>query len=305
MPASMPETAGFFPAADGTPLYGVYHAPETPPTSPPDGPEGRASGSRVPCPPDADWKAAARGAVVIAPPLFEERKSAYGTLTELARALAAGGYGVLRFDYRGSGESGGAPGMRRWVHLSGDLDAACTAARGLSGGEKVSLLGVRLSATLILSEAGRFKPERIVAVAPVLNGSSEVRLWRLRSRMRTELSGGEPGGREGSAVSEGTEGSPLIDLDGFPVHPGFLDDLQHVDLPSSSVPLACPTLLVQVSHRDTPTPEYRRLASALGPQGTLSCIKALPFWERVEHAETIALRQQVLAFLGATPRSGG
>jgi alpha-beta hydrolase superfamily lysophospholipase len=258
----MPETPGFFPASDSTPLCGVYHAP------------GGTTAK----------------AVVIAPPLFEERKSAYGAMVLLARGLAAAGCGVLRFDYRGSGESGGEGGQRRWNDLAGDLDAACAAVRKLSGCEKVALIGARLSATLILTEAARLKPERVVAIAPILKGATEVRLWRLRSKMRSELGGEAPPTSERTA-----EGA--LDLDGFPVHAGFFDDLQKIDLSSRPAPVECPTLLIQISHRENAAPDYERLASALGPQAQLACIKALPFWERVENADTGEMQRRVAEFV--------
>lgn len=283
----MPETPGFFPTGDGTPLYGVYHAPEARASRPP----GAAETAAVPARghPARTETASLQGAVVIAPPLFEERKSAYGALAQLARGLAAAGFGVFRFDYRGSGESGGDPGERRWQHLAEDLNVACAAARRLSGCDRLTLTGVRLSATLILTEAARLKPERVVAIAPILKGATEVRLWRLRSKMRSELGG------EASPTSEKTaEG--VVDLDGFPVHSGFFGDLQKVDL-SAAAPIECPVLLVQVSHRETPLPDYERLVSVLGPKVALACIKALPFWERVENAEIGEMLQRVAEFV--------
>ncbi len=276
MPAPTPEVAGFFPARDGTPLYGVYHAP----------------GSHASCPQDASGGRS----VVIAPPLFEERKSAYRALTQLARGLAEAGCSVLRFDYGGSGESGGEAGRRRWEDLAADLDAACAAVRMWSNCEQVTLMGTRLGATLVLTEAARLKPARVVAIAPILKGATEVRLWRLRSKMRSELGGVAAPTRE--KVAEG-----VLDLDGFLVHPGFFDDLQKIDLFSEPAPAGCPTLLVQVSHRESAAPDYARLASALGPQAQLACLKAPSFWERIENVETNEMQQRIIEFvIGA--RSG-
>lgn len=257
-----PETPGFFPAMDGTPLHGVYHAPE----------------------------ADAKGVCVFAPPLFEERKSAYGGLTQLARALAGLGFGAFRFDYRGSGESGGDGGQRRWVHLAEDLQAACEAARKLSGTAPVTLVSTRLGATLALTETARVQPAAVVAIAPVLKGGTEARLWRLRSKMRAELSGGED--------NPGADGeNDVLDMDGFPVSPGFLEDLKPIDLLAGKEPCEVPTLVVQVSHRDVPSAEYERLLKGLGIKARLSCVKALPFWERVEDADVSGTVAEVVKFV--------
>lgn len=279
MPAHKLETSGFFPASDGTPLFGVYHAPAPQDACP-----------AKPCEVGSADRTSPKRAVVIAPPLFEERKSAYGALNQLARGLAAAGCGVLRFDYRGSGESGGDAGQRGWNDLAADLEAACGATRRLSDCEQVILIGARMGATLILTEATHLKPARVVAIAPILKGATEVRLWRLRSKMRSELSGGE-------TVPRYPASTDVLDLDGFPVRSGFFDDLQKIDLSSGPAPVEGPALLLQISHRENAAPDYEKLASALGPQAHLACIKALPFWERIENAETNEMLRRIIEFV--------
>jgi predicted alpha/beta hydrolase len=103
-----PAQLGYINAPDGVPLYVAYRA----------APEGA-------------FQAPERSqAIVIAPPLFEERKSSYAPLRRLARLLADAGHAVLRFDYRGSGESGGSAQRsgsvagRRWQDLAEDLATA-------------------------------------------------------------------------------------------------------------------------------------------------------------------------------------
>lgn len=276
------ETPGFFHAPDGTPLHGVYHAP----------------GARAPGQSSERPEASAlQGVAVIAPPLFEERKSAHGTMVQLARAIAASGLGVLRFDYRGSGESGGEAGERRWMHLAGDLGAACSAARELSGCGSLYLVGLRMGATLVLEEVERLTPAGVVAVAPIVKGAAEVRRWRLRSKMRSELTA--PDMEKVSAALDESRDSgdgSVLDLDGFPVHARFLEDLQRIDL-SQLTASRVSSLVVQVSHRDTPVAEYTQLAERLGERVELACFKGLPFWERVEDADVTGLIERILRFL--------
>jgi len=270
----MSETPGFFPARDGAPLYGVYHAPSE----------------------------ASRAAVLIAPGLLEERKSAYAVLAGLARDLAAAGHPVLRFDFRGSGESGGDVSRRRWAHLAEDLAAAREALLRLSGRSTAALVGLRLGATLVLQEAARLAPSAVVVLAPVLKGSSEVRLWRVRSKMRAELTGavGRPSGSPNAGDPEDRPTNPpgaALDLDGFTVATGFLDDLARLDLTAGSAPLTAPALIVQVSHRETPAPDYERLVAALGPKAQLACVRLEPFWDRVDEVDAGGLYESVRRFL--------
>ena len=155
------EQPGYFKALDGSPLYGVYHAP------------GQKNDRALP--------------VVICPSLFEERKSAYAPLRRLALRLSAAGHAVMRFDYRGSGESGGAGASRRWQHLREDVAVARKTLAKLAGKRDSVLLGLRLGATLALQETQRVGGEAVIALAPVARGAAQVRLWKMRSKIRAEL----------------------------------------------------------------------------------------------------------------------
>jgi len=262
----MPETPGYFRAADGTPLYGVYHEPER----------------------------AARLAVVIAPALFEERKSAYAVLAQLARELVQHGHPVFRFDYRGSGESGGASAQRRWSDLAGDLAAAQAALLKLSGQERAACVGLRLGATLALQSAAELKSRAVVALAPVAQGAAQARLWRMRSKIRSELTAGEGPAQDAPAPSE----KGVVDLDGFAVGAAFLEDIAARDLLKQPGALDLPTLLVQISHRTDASPESEKLQVSLGPRCALACFRLEPFWDRVDEVDPAEVIRKVVTFLG-------
>jgi len=261
----VPETPGYFPTSDGIPLYGVYHCPE------------------LACAPS-------KPATVIAPALFEERKSAYAALTALARQLCQQGHAVLRFDFRGSGESGGTPEARRWAHLAVDFDAACTALKKLSGAEQVAAVGLRLGGTLVLQAAANLKLSKAAALAPVINGAAQVRLWKMRSRIRAELTAG--------ALDSAVHAQPAahIDFDGFHVGQDFFAEVAALDLTQLHA-LPCPSLLVQLSHRTAPAPESTALARTLGSSCHLAALRMEPFWDRLDDVDLRALHEAVVRFL--------
>lgn len=121
-----PERPAYLPH-DGDQLYVVHHgAAATPP----------------------------RATVVLAGPMTLERSHAYLTWVRLARCLAANGYDVLRFDYRGVGESTGAFRAQTFTAWRDDLVAVVDLARGRG---RVVVLGLRLGALLAkpLADAGR------------------------------------------------------------------------------------------------------------------------------------------------------
>lgn len=283
------EQPGYFLAAEN-PLYGVWHAPRA-----------GEGGARLP--------------VLIAPPLFEERKSAWGALTSLARALAAAGHPALRFDWRGSGESGGDPGARRWSDFKDDLAAARETLAELSGRPEAAVLGLRLGASAALQESSRLGAKAVVALAPVVQGAAQARLWRLRSIIRGDLTAQAAGAQSpaprgptmprGAPADDRAASAPApeqaVDLDGFAAHPEFLSDVAALNLLQlPAFPPDVPVLLLQLSHRREAAPESEALRKALGPACELQCLRLEPFWDRVDDVDTRPVEEAVVKFLQRT-----
>jgi pimeloyl-ACP methyl ester carboxylesterase len=245
-----------------------------------------------------------RPPVLVVPSLFEERKSAYGTLRELANCLSAAGHPVMRFDFRGSGESGGEPSRRRWQNLVEDLGVAREALLGQSGAQNALLLGVRTGATLALLEAPRCRAAGVVAVAPIVKGANQVRLWKVRSKIRAELTSGGTAGSAATAgkapsTASGRREADTVDFDGYAVHPAFFADVSAIDLTEDLSALPCPGLLIQVSPRAEPTPENEKLATVAGNRCRLECLRLEPFWDRLDDVDTALLMRKVMEFAGS------
>jgi pimeloyl-ACP methyl ester carboxylesterase len=120
-----------------------------------------------------------RSGAVILPAIGYEYNSAHRTLRTLAERLADRGHGVLRIDYDGVGDSAG----DRWDDARVDawrrsVANAVDELRAL-GAEKVTLIGVRLGATLALAEAAGVRADAVVAWAPVLQGRRFMRELRM------------------------------------------------------------------------------------------------------------------------------
>lgn len=263
----MTETPGYFPSSGGATLYGVYHAPD--------------AASAVP--------------VLVAPSLFEERKSAYAALARLARALCAAGHPVLRFDYRASGESSFDPARERtFADLGEDLRAAAEALRKASDSEKLAVVGLRWGASLALRHAAELKPERIVALAPVVSGKTEERRWRLRSKIRAELTAGEGAAAPNKGGEGGAGGG--YDFDGYALSAEFVAGAQALDLLALGQ-APCPVRIVQLAVKAEPSAESRKLAEALGAKATLQCLAMEAFWDRIDDVDTEPLHDVVLSLL--------
>jgi exosortase A-associated hydrolase 1 len=103
--------------------------------------------------------------VVVGGPQY--RVGSHRQFVALARALAAGGYPVLRFDYRGMGDSSGA--MRSFETIDDDIDAAVAELRArLPAVRRVVLWGLCDGASAALLYCAR-RPSSNVAGLCLLN----------------------------------------------------------------------------------------------------------------------------------------
>lgn len=116
---------------------------------------------------------------VICPPLFNEYMRTHFGLRALAISLAAKGQHVLRFDYRGTGDSFGELGevaISDWVE---DIALAVCEGREISGSSVVRLLAVRAGALLACRSVGAFGDvQRLVLWDPLPDGAGYVQALR-------------------------------------------------------------------------------------------------------------------------------
>ncbi len=125
-------------------LYGVRYVPA-----------GAAGGSAPPC--------------VLLNPLDNEGEWSIRFYVRLARRLAATGRTVARFDYRGTGNSGGAFSDVCVASLLEDVDRAAGAIEAAAAGMRPSLVGARFGATVALLAAGRRQVAELLLLDPVLD----------------------------------------------------------------------------------------------------------------------------------------
>jgi pimeloyl-ACP methyl ester carboxylesterase len=116
--------------------------------------------------------ASANAGIVLCQPLGHEYLRAHRAFRNLGAALAQRGFHVLRFDYFGSGDSGGDGEETTRDRCLADLAVAIDELKEMSGVSKVSLIGLRLGATFA-ALAARKRPDidRLVLWDPVVDGT--------------------------------------------------------------------------------------------------------------------------------------
>ena len=114
--------------------------------------------------------------VLICPPLGHEQVHSHRTLRHLADRLAAQGFAVMRFDYHGTGDSDGTEyDPLRLATWQANVNDAVAWLRGSAGCRKISLVGLRLGATLAALYAEQHEVDSLVLWAPIVKGRRYVR----------------------------------------------------------------------------------------------------------------------------------
>lgn len=126
--------------------------------------------------------------ILICNALGQEYTRAYRNLQQLANLLCQRGFNVLRFDYYGTGNSDGSCGSIRTESLKADLHRAKQYFRETAKLDRLSLLGIRLGATLAATTPLE-SVDRIVLWDPVLDGREYLELTdRLhRESLRSQI----------------------------------------------------------------------------------------------------------------------
>jgi pimeloyl-ACP methyl ester carboxylesterase len=124
---------------------------------------------------------------VICPPLFTDFARTHGALRKVAVSLAEAGQHVLRFDYRGTGDSFGNledVTISDWLE---DIVMAVREGRDISGCAQVRVLGVRAGALFAAKSLGQASEvERLVLWDPITDGTEYLRELR---RVQSEIVG--------------------------------------------------------------------------------------------------------------------
>lgn len=140
------------------PLLGVYH----PPT-------GLSGG----------------GAVLLCYPCGHEHSRAHWAFRCLAGKLSQAGFHVMRFDYTGTGDSAGDCGEGDAEQWREDVLTAADELRAISGLSALSLVGLRLGATLAAAAVRDCRPVRdLVLWDPVVRGAHLLEQYHAMSRAR-------------------------------------------------------------------------------------------------------------------------
>lgn len=155
-------------------------------------------------------------AVLICGATGHEYERCHRAMRQLAVQLARAGHHAMRFDYYGTGDSAGEyveGSLARWHSDIGDAIDEC---RRLAGRERVTVVGLRLGATLAAQAvATRDDVRNLVLYAPVMDAQSLLADWK-DAQAKHDRVHGHP-----------ATGALLSEVLGFPLTDAFCGELHN------------------------------------------------------------------------------
>jgi exosortase A-associated hydrolase 2 len=251
----MHETPFFFPDGTGR-LFGVFH-------------DASGPAQRLP--------------FVFCHPFGEEKLWTHRVFVTFARALAGLGHPVLRFDYRGNGDSSGAFADSSIATALDDLDVAIGTLKARTDSAAVGLVGLRLGATLAATAAAaRTDVSRLVLWAPIVDGGRYAQDL-LRINVTTQLAVYREVRQDRVALVEAMRHGQTANVDGYEVGIAMYEGLGQLSLKGGGAVFAGPTLIVQLDRgaAAAPQPELAAL-SARYAGATLAQAQEEPFWKEID-----------------------
>lgn len=208
-------------------------------------------------------------ALILAPPLFEERKSAQLLIANLARAVAAAIHiEVTAFDWTGTGDSSG---QSRDIHLDSlrtDLAELCAFVKK-SGERPLLFCGIRLGALL----AAEFIPDMtgasgLILIAPPLSGHEYCKRLTQKALLQRKLLQTTPDDNH--------------NFFGFRLADRFLSEISALTPETNRLPDTLPVLAVEVSHRTGLSSFFTNAYSRLTRNSELCPVRSQPFWNATD-----------------------
>jgi len=221
-------------------------------------------------------KHAAPIGVVLCAPLGHEYMRTHRALRQLAAMLAKAGHHVLRFDYRGTGDSAGEAAVLRLADWITDTADAIEELQDMAGLRTTALVGLRAGA--LIAAAAAAGPARSVA---------QLVCWDPVTRGATYLD-------ELRAVADGPwDGGDIIGAGGLALSAAMRSDLVALDA-AACVPAATTRTLVIGSESKA---EYAELAQAWSAAGTTTDAVIVPCagnWDDMDRIGAQLLPQAIL-----------
>jgi len=211
-------------------------------------------------------------------PFFEEKIFSHGILVQFARFLAAKGYGVMRFDYEGDGDSEGEYNSIDIPKWCDDTLDAVELLRQLYPQATISLFGLRLGALTAGLVARQVRIRSLLFWEPVHDGKKFMADYR-KINLTSHLFTSEKEVKDRESLIRDLKTDSTINIAGYDINNSLLQQINQSRLIDVVDPLQRISQIAAIAINrpgmKTNRPEILELAS--GPE-FFAMINSQPFW---------------------------
>jgi uncharacterized protein len=217
----------------------------------------------------------------------QEYLRSHRAMRRLGNMLSLSGWNVMRFDYFGTGDSGGDMRDADLAGWESDIETAVEEVCDTSGTTDVALVGLRLGGTLACRLAARSEQvNSVVLWDPVINGDVFLdELWKLER----QISGARP-------VARKPDLGGGHDILGFPLTATMKGELQAINLNSDMAPprIKVLTLISESPRVDAGTNGSNAAPSRIDGPFPSEVIPSAPAWLEDRHTGAGAIPVKML-----------
>lgn len=213
-------------------------------------------------------------------PCFEEKLWAHRVFVGMARELAQRGYPVLRFDYMGHGDSDGVFEQATVTTRLADIGSAVQMLRKETGVAQVSLLGLRLGATLASLSANSLPGvTRLVLWDPIVDGAAYMQEVLL-SNLATQSAVHQKILYTREQLVAQMQAGQSVNIEGYGLTQDFYIETSAIKLQNHSY--SGPCLIAQIGRANQKPKKNFEALSAGYPAGELVMCTEEPFWKEIK-----------------------
>jgi exosortase A-associated hydrolase 2 len=222
-------------------------------------------------------------AVVLCHPLGEEKLWSHRVFVSLARDLAAAGIAVLRFDFRGEGDSDRDFEQADFESRIADTNVAIDTLRELNPAvSDLSLVGLRLGAAVAAETAARRSDvSRLILWEPVVDGSAYMQnVLRLNLMFQMALHRKVVENRDALVARLANGGT--VNIEGYELAESLFRQVSAFRLQDALSRFAGDLLVVQVNQGEADVrPDLASLTEAC-PTCRVESVREEPFWKEIK-----------------------
>jgi len=237
-------------------------------------------------------------------PLAEEKLWAHRVFVSFARDLSTAGFDVLRFDFRGEGDSDRDFEQTDFETRIEDAARAIDAVHEMNPSiSEVTLLGLRLGASVAAATAARRSDvARLVLWDPVADGSAYMQSV-LRLNLMFQMAQHRKVLENRDALVARLAEGETVNIEGYELAQPLFQQVSKFRLADLLPEFSADTLIVQINQGQAPMkPEFAALAETL-TRCHVEMVREEPFWKEINafYQRAPELTRISLRTLGAMP----